>query len=106
MRQGSEYPIGEAQALIVGRDAEVDLVLSDGIVSRRHARLTTGDDGLWIEDLKSTNGTFVNGVKVSTKAQALREGRRMYKQGVRTFRAKILTGLGRIEERTYHAPNN
>jgi len=48
----------------------------------------------------------LNGVKVSTKAQALREGRRMYKQGVRTFRAKILTGLGRIEERTYHAPNN
>ena len=26
------------------------------------------------------------------------------KQGVRTFRAKILTGYGRIEERTYHAP--
>jgi len=76
MRQGSEYPIGEAQALIVGRDAEVDLVLSDGIVSRRHARLTTGDDGLWIEDLQSTNGTFVNGVKVSMRRRLV-EGDRV-----------------------------
>lgn len=47
----------------------------------------------------------LNGFKVGTKAEALKVGKKLYKQGVRTFRAKILTGYGRIEERTYQAPD-
>jgi len=47
----------------------------------------------------------LNGFKVNNKPQALKIGKKLYKQGVRTFVAKILTGYGRIEERTYHAPD-
>lgn len=45
----------------VGRSPEVDLRIQDVGVSRRHARVIQYDDGVLIEDLGSSNGTFVNG---------------------------------------------
>ncbi len=46
---------------IVGREADVDFVVSRSSVSRQHARLFVDDDGgWWVEDINSTNGTFVN----------------------------------------------
>jgi len=49
---------------VVGSAPEVDVRLASPEVSRLHARLEPCDDGLWIEDLASTNGTFVDGVRV------------------------------------------
>jgi pSer/pThr/pTyr-binding forkhead associated (FHA) protein len=59
-------PAGEALPLTermvtVGRDPSLWLVLVDDTVSRLHARLDREDDGLWVTDLKSRNGTRVNG---------------------------------------------
>jgi signal transduction histidine kinase len=52
--------------LRIGRDEGVDLALRDPRVSREHAELRPGADGVWIlEDLGSTNHTFVNGRRVS-----------------------------------------
>lgn len=48
----------------------------------------------------------LNGTPVKSKAEALRVGKQQHKQGVRTFRAKILSKWGKVEERTYHAPDN
>lgn len=45
---------------ILGRDAECTLVIDATTVSRRHARITVSRDAASIEDLESTNGTFVN----------------------------------------------
>jgi pSer/pThr/pTyr-binding forkhead associated (FHA) protein len=46
--------------LKVGRKDDNDLILrNDTFVSRYHAHLTWRDDGWWLEDLKSTNGTFL-----------------------------------------------
>jgi pSer/pThr/pTyr-binding forkhead associated (FHA) protein len=53
--------------LAVGRSAESDLVVSEGQPSRRHAIISVQDDGVYVEDLESTNGTFVNGDKVAGK---------------------------------------
>lgn len=50
---------------IVGRETLNDLVLNDAEVSRRHCRLVLQNDGYMIEDLGSTNGTFVNGKRVT-----------------------------------------
>jgi two-component system cell cycle response regulator len=51
----------EASPMILGRAADSDMVLEDPGVSRRHARLVrTAAGGFYIEDLRSTNGTFVN----------------------------------------------
>ncbi len=50
---------------IIGRQSGVALVLVDEFVSRRHARLTFEGDDLVVEDLGSTNGTYLNGVRVT-----------------------------------------
>ncbi|MBV9803244.1 MAG: FHA domain-containing protein [Solirubrobacterales bacterium] len=47
--------------IVIGRNAQSDLVLGDGEVSGQHARITPSPDGTaTIEDLESTNGTFIN----------------------------------------------
>lgn len=62
-RAGLTYvlPAGDST---VGRDAESDIFLGDVTVSRRHARFTVDERGLRVEDLGSTNGTYVNGKRV------------------------------------------
>ncbi len=58
----------------VGRGAENAIRLDgDTTVSGRHATLDTRPDGLWVEDAGSTNGTFVNGARV-TSARRLAPG--------------------------------
>ncbi len=55
---------GAQSELLIGRHLDCDVVLSDMAISRRHARLRFRD-GRWIlQDLESTNGTSVNGVRV------------------------------------------
>ena len=48
----------------IGRTPDNDIVVSDVLASRRHARLTSSPQGLLLEDLGSVNGTFVNGRRV------------------------------------------
>jgi hypothetical protein len=61
---GSEHPVdGE---LILGREhGSADLVIDDPGVSRRHARVVTDAGGVIVEDLGSSNGTYVNGERIS-----------------------------------------
>ena len=49
----------------VGRAPRADFVVDAPLVSRLHCRLTLQADGLLVEDLESTNGTFVNGERVT-----------------------------------------
>jgi diguanylate cyclase (GGDEF)-like protein len=56
---------------IVGRDSEAGFVVSRSSVSRQHARLYADDTGnWWVEDLNSTNGTFVNESRIKNKQLA------------------------------------
>src|SRR3954453_7469421 len=65
------------RALTLGRDADVDVVLNDALVSTRHATLSPNADGsVELTDLSSTNGTFVNDRKVDG-AVTLRGGERV-----------------------------
>jgi diguanylate cyclase (GGDEF)-like protein len=64
-----------AKEMLIGRDAVCDLELVDDSVSRRHARLRPIGDGFEVVDLGSTNGTFVNDVRV--KAHKLEPGDRI-----------------------------
>ena len=50
--------------MTIGRDMNNDLVVNDAEVSRNHGRLTSQSGGYLIEDLASTNGTFVNGQRL------------------------------------------
>ena len=51
--------------MTIGRENEADIVIALGSISRRHARIFPHNEEFIIEDLGSTNGTFVNGVRVS-----------------------------------------
>ena len=64
----------DSAPLTVGRSADNDIELAgDGYASARHARFQPRRDGVWIEDVGSTNGTFVNGAKL-TKPRKLARG--------------------------------
>lgn len=57
------------KSIIIGRDAQCDIVIDKGETSRQHAKVMRKDNGFIIEDLKSANGTFVNSEPVSGKKQ-------------------------------------
>ncbi|MGF1466887.1 MAG: DUF4388 domain-containing protein [Sandaracinaceae bacterium] len=73
--QGGEFPLPPSKEIVVGRSSELDMVLVEDMVSRRHAKLTISADQIVIQDLGSTNGTFVNGEKI--KRARLEEGDRI-----------------------------
>ena len=57
------YPLVKDET-IIGRALDVDIVLEDGRASRQHARISTSEQGATLEDLNSTNGTYVNNQKI------------------------------------------
>jgi pSer/pThr/pTyr-binding forkhead associated (FHA) protein len=72
--QGAEFPLDASPEIVVGRSSDLDMVLIEDMVSRRHARIECTDE-ITIEDLGSTNGTFVNGERI--KRTKLKEGDRV-----------------------------
>lgn len=61
---GVQVPLGEG--VLIGRSSDCQLLLDDDYVSTRHARITRAPNGYQVEDLGSTNGTFVNNQRIST----------------------------------------
>ncbi len=78
----------EGDEVILGRSSNASVRLEDDGISRSHAKVVMRGDDLWIEDLGSQNGTFINGERIT--AQALRDG------------DKIQVGATTILKFTYH----
>lgn len=73
--QGGEFPLVKGREIVIGRSSELDMVLIEDMVSRRHASIGLNGDEISIADVGSTNGTFVNGEKI--KKARLKEGDRI-----------------------------
>jgi len=69
---GRAFAVGD-HPLIIGRSPEVDVVMNDSGVSRRHAEVWRTTEGVAIRDLQSTNGTFVNGHRISAVSLSPRD---------------------------------
>lgn len=59
--------------LIIGRSPDVDVVVHDANVSRQHAEVWRTSEGVAIRDLQSTNGTYVNGHRISAVSLSPRD---------------------------------
>ena len=65
LREGQERTLDSAP-LTVGRGEQNDVKLEgDDYASAKHARIEPRRDGVWVEDVGSTNGTFLNGIKLT-----------------------------------------
>ena len=63
---GEEVPV-DSLPVAIGRGGQNEIPLDgDEFASAQHARFESKRDGLWVEDIGSTNGTFVNGARVTT----------------------------------------
>ena len=69
--EGQEVSI--ERDMLIGRHQDADLVLQSAEISRRHAAFLLKDDVLWVQDLKSSNGTFVNDIRIEHD-KMLKEG--------------------------------
>ncbi len=67
LRAGDFFEIGSG--IMIGRAPASDIVIDDGYTSGSHARVYGADGSVYLEDLNSTNGTYVNGRRVATRAE-------------------------------------
>ena len=73
LEEGSRFDLN-GRTLTVGRSASNDIQLDgDEFASAHHARIEPRRDGVWVEDVGSTNGTYVNGTRLG-RAQKLAVG--------------------------------
>ncbi len=90
--QGGEFPVRLNREIIIGRSSDLDMVLVEDMVSRRHAKISSSENEVFIQDLGSTNGTFVNGEKIAGRAR-LSEGDRIL-LGTSIIRVVSVDGVG------------
>ena len=69
---GRSFDVGD-RPLVIGRNPDVDVVINDSNVSRRHAEVWRTSDGVAVRDLQSTNGTFVNGHRITAVSLSPRD---------------------------------
>jgi pSer/pThr/pTyr-binding forkhead associated (FHA) protein len=60
---GREYRLG-SKTVLIGRTDQCDIIINDSSVSRKHASIESKDGRFLLQDLKSTNGTQVNGESI------------------------------------------
>jgi len=95
--QGREFLLPDEGEIWIGRSSELDMVLVEDMVSRRHAKISVREGQIMLEDFGSTNGSFVNGEKI-TKC-VLAEGDRVLvgTSIIKVVRANTQDGTSRRE---------
>jgi hypothetical protein len=72
LSDGRSFNVGE-RPLVIGRSPDVEVVINDSNVSRRHAEVWRTSEGVAVRDLQSTNGTYVNGHRVTAVSLSPRD---------------------------------
>jgi hypothetical protein len=96
--QGTVVLLPDGAEIAIGRESDLDIVLQEDMVSRKHAKVVAAGAEIQITDLGSTNGTFVNGQKV--KRARIGEGDRVL---VGTSLMKVVRAEATAEAPMQHA---
>src|SRR5262245_6233849 len=62
--------LDDGASVVVGREEPAEVIVSDGSVSRQHARFTRTQDEVWVEDLDSRHGTLLRGKAIKREKLA------------------------------------
>lgn len=84
--------------ILIGRSPKNDIVLNDPTVSRKHAKINFENETYWIQDMGSTNKTYLNGTILTTKKQ-LKDSDRLV---IAFFAISLLKGVLNLKEQ-HHA---
>ena len=93
---------------VLGRHVDCDVLLTEGHTSRRHAKLMLADDGAWLEDLGSANGTFINGNRITGRVRLSSGDRLRFDIEEFDFRVPAPAPLPAMDEgkTVYRAPDS
>lgn len=99
-----QLPLGETaafdladQEIILGRDPDTGIQIADPLLSQHHVRIFVDEEGVWLEDLGSTNGTFVNGVRLTPYQPVRLQGNARIELGDTTAQFTLLSSLGTMK---------
>ena len=81
-----DHPLSSTP-LRIGREASNDMVIDEEQVSKQHASIFYEEDQFWVADLKSTNGTYVNGKRIEERIALKNED--MVKIGTMILKFKL-----------------
>lgn len=87
----------KGESILLGRDPQAGQPLDDPLVSWHHARITRSGGKVFLEDLSSRNGTFVDGTRISSKTE-LKAGQQI---GIGGYQFTLAQD-GNLERREYH----
>ena len=87
---GETYLLDKSRSTILGRSPSSTIYVRDKHISRVHCQVTVADEGCVITDLQSTNGTYVNGAKITS--QPLKPGDEM-RIGITNFKLETVEGV-------------
>ncbi len=112
---GRRYPCG-GSTITLGRSDDCEICIPDSAISRRHAKIESTSEGYVVSDLQSTNGTFINDVRIPgpvaiSDGDYLRVGKNIYRflaggnieveYHEEIYRLTILDALTQIHNRRY-----
>ena len=83
--QGHRFFLTQPE-MIIGRDQSADIVVSDQSISRKHGKVTQSNGKVTLTDLGSSNGTFINDIKLEGGAERVLEKEDMLKMGNSIFK--------------------
>ena len=87
----------KSESTLLGRDPQAGQPLDDPLVSWHHARITRTDGKVFLEDLSSRNGTFVDGTRITSRTE-LKQGQQI---GIGGYQFTLVQD-GKLERREYH----
>ena len=108
IKVGNSREIPLKAETVLGRQAECDILLTEGHTSRRHARLLLADGEYWLEDLGSSNGTFINGSRITGRVRLATGDRLRFDVEEFDFRIPAQAAAVAVDEgkTVYRAPDS